>query len=76
METICKNCDYWKTSAPVVAEKTNYGECDKLGHITDQMKPEYILPVLNDGKLVSEGNKEIEYITIASFGCNQFKAAA
>lgn len=77
METVCKNCDYWKPEAPVVAKKENYGECDKLGHITETMHPDYILPVLNDGKLVSDAKqKEVEYITMANFGCNQFRAAA
>lgn len=76
METVCRNCDYWKPEAPVVAKKDNYGECDKLGHITADMHPDYILPVLNDGKLVTIGAKEVEYITMASFGCNQFRAEA
>ena len=76
METICKNCYYWKPEAPIVAHKNNVGECDKLGHITNAMKPEYILPVLNDGKPITDGGKEIEYITMANFGCNQFMAEA
>ena len=76
MEYVCKKCNYWNQEAPVVQDKENMGECERLSHVTDVVNPEFILPVLNDGKPVSDGRSEIEFITMAHFGCNQFSEAA
>lgn len=75
MERVCSNCNYWQPEAPVVAKKENYGECDKLSHIESKMDPDYIIPVLNNGKPLDSNNKSIEFITGANFGCNQFATA-
>ncbi len=75
MERVCSNCNYWAPEAPIVAKKENYGECNKLSHIESKMDPDYIIPVLNDGKPIDSNSKEIEFITGASFGCNQFARA-
>ena len=76
MECICKNCNHWNREAPIVENKSDVGECERLGHISNVNTPEFILPVINNGAPVSKGNEEIEYITVANFGCNQFSAAA
>ncbi|UII25157.1 hypothetical protein LVD15_17835 [Fulvivirga maritima] len=75
MENVCKNCNHWAPEAPVVANKENYGECNKLSHVESKMDPDFIIPVLNGGKPVNSESKEIEYITGSTFGCNQFAQA-
>ncbi|UII20118.1 hypothetical protein [Fulvivirga ligni] len=74
MENVCKNCNHWAPEASVVANKENYGECNKLSHIESKMDPDYIIPVLHDGKPITKDSKGIEYITGSNFGCNQFTA--
>ena len=76
MEYLCRNCNYWNQEAPAVENKSDVGECEKLSHITNVTEPELILPVLHDGRPITDGRKEIEFITVANFGCNQFQAAA
>ncbi|MEX2569246.1 MAG: hypothetical protein WD431_25100 [Cyclobacteriaceae bacterium] len=75
MKNVCSNCNYWEPEAPVVANKENYGECNKLSHLESKMDPDYIIPVLNNGKPVDQDTKSIEFITGAGFGCNQFASA-
>ena len=75
MDYTCQNCNYWEPEAPVVAEKENYGECNKLSHVESKMDPDYIIPVLNEGKAIEKNAKSIEFITGANFGCNQFASA-
>ncbi|MFW5760010.1 MAG: hypothetical protein ACOCXH_03400 [Cyclobacteriaceae bacterium] len=75
MESICQNCNYWEPEAPVVAQREDYGECNKLSHIESKMDPDFIIPVLNDGKAIDQNAKSIEFITGATFGCNQFASA-
>lgn len=75
MEYVCKNCNYWHPQAPVVQNKDSYGECNKLSHLESEMDPDYIIPVLNDGKAINQNAKAIEFITGANFGCNQFAEA-
>jgi hypothetical protein len=75
MENTCRNCEFWEPSAPVVAKKENYGECNKLSHVESKQDPDYILPVLNNGKVLNDSPEEVEFITGASFGCNQFVSA-
>ncbi|MDX1628048.1 MAG: hypothetical protein R3345_05080 [Fulvivirga sp.] len=74
MEANCSNCDYWHPEAPVVANKENYGECNKLSHLESKMDPDYIIPVLNEGKAIDKNAKSIEFITKANFGCTEFTA--
>lgn len=69
MEQICSNCSHWDTQAPVVQQKEDMGECNKLSQPKgDQMA--YILPVLQTGTA-----SQVEFITEAHFGCNQFAQA-
>ncbi|MFC0658048.1 hypothetical protein [Mongoliitalea lutea] len=75
MENTCSNCNHWAPNAPVVAKRENYGECNKLSHLESEMDPDFIIPVLNDGKPLASNTKAIEFITGASFGCNQFAKA-
>lgn len=75
MENLCRNCNHWEPEAPVVVNKDNYGECTKLSHLESKMDPDYIIPVLNDGRPLKKDTKSIEYITGAAFGCNQFASA-
>ncbi len=75
MQAICRNCNHWAPQAPVVSRKKDYGECNKLSHLESKMDPDYIIPVLNDGKVIEGDSKAIEFITGASFGCNQFAEA-
>ncbi|MCH7401008.1 hypothetical protein ACFOUP_02120 [Belliella kenyensis] len=75
MEKTCSNCNHWQPEAPVVAKKENYGECNKLSHIDSKMDPDYIIPVLNNGKPLNADAKAVEFITGANFGCNQFAEA-
>ena len=74
MEATCNHCTFWAPQAPVVQAKENFGECNKLSP-SKSTSPEFILPVLNDGKVVSDQETGMEYITGASFGCNQFASA-
>lgn len=75
MKAVCANCNHWAPEAPVVANKENYGECNKLSHLESKMDPDYIIPVLNDGRPMDPNVKAIEFITGANFGCNQFASA-
>ncbi len=75
MEMICSNCNHWVPEAPVAAKKENYGECNKLSHIESEMDPDYIIPVLNNGRPLDANTKAIEFITGSTFGCNQFASA-
>lgn len=75
MEKTCSNCNHWAPDAPVVAKRENFGECNKLSHLESAMDPDFIIPVLNDGKPLSPDTKGIEFITGAGFGCNQFASA-
>ncbi len=75
MESTCNNCNYWEPQAAVAKNRDNYGECNKLSHLESKDDPDYIIPVLNEGKVVERNAKAIEYITGASFGCNQFARA-
>lgn len=75
MESTCRNCDFWEPNAAVVANKDNYGECNKLSHTETAKNPEFILPVLNNEKVFDDQGNEIEFITGANFGCNQFASA-
>jgi len=75
MQNICNNCNHWEPQAPVVAQKENFGECNKLSHLDSVKEPEFIIPVLNNGKLKQNDSKSVEFITGANFGCNQFATA-
>jgi hypothetical protein len=75
MERVCSNCNYWAPEAPIVANKKDFGECNKLSHLESKMDPDYIIPVLNDGKPVNQNSKAIEFVTGAAFGCNLFASA-
>jgi hypothetical protein len=75
MENTCNHCNHWTPQAPIVAKKENYGECNKLSHIESKSDPDYIIPVLNEGKAIDKNAKTIEFITGANFGCNQFARA-
>ena len=75
MENTCSNCNHWAPQAPIAQNKSDYGECNKLSHIESKMDPDYIIPVLNQGRPIEKNAKEIEFITGASFGCNQFARA-
>ena len=75
METNCRNCNYWHPEAAVVAKKKDYGECNKLSHLESKMDPDYIIPILNQGRAIDKNAKTIEFITGANFGCNQFASA-
>jgi hypothetical protein len=69
MEATCKNCSHWDTQAPVVQEKSDMGECNKLSQ-PENKQMAYILPVLQTGSASG-----VEFITGADFGCNQFAQA-
>ena len=75
MESTCNHCNHWAPEAPVVQNKQNYGECNKLSHVESDMDPDYIIPVLNGGKPIDRNGQPVEFITGASFGCNQFAQA-
>jgi hypothetical protein len=72
MEAVCENCSHWEEQIPMVADKDKFGHCNQLSQPQKQMHEDYILPVLNNGKVMSDQEKGLEYITMASFGCNQF----
>ncbi len=78
MEATCNNCDHWentqaKLNATLDSTKTeDFGVCNELSD--HNMDPEYIIPVLNQGKPVTENGDRYDYITGANFGCNHFDA--
>jgi hypothetical protein len=53
------------------APQGEFGVCHELtdAHATD---PEYVIPVLNHGRPVTEMGDHFEMITGAHFGCNHF----
>lgn len=75
MENVCSNCNHWAPKAPLVTNRDNYGECNKLSHLESKMDPDYLIPVLNHKQVLDDQAKEIEYLTGANFGCNQFASA-
>ncbi len=75
MQNTCIHCNHWEPAAPVVQNKKDYGECNKLSHVESDMDPDFIIPVLNGGKPIAKGTNPFEFITTADFGCNQFAQA-
>jgi fructose-specific phosphotransferase system component IIB len=72
MEAVCNNCSHWEETNKIKQEKQgSFGLCNELTdtHIND---PEYVIPVLNEGRAVQESNGHFEMITGANFGCNHF----
>lgn len=71
MEATCNHCTHWEhEQAKVNTPSDQFGVCNELSD--HNMDPEYIVPVLNDGKPIPEKGQHYEYITGASFGCNHF----
>ncbi|WP_224997200.1 hypothetical protein [Cesiribacter sp. SM1] len=71
MEATCNHCTHWEqTQAKLDVPTDKFGKCNELSDA--HVDPEYIVPVLNDGRPVSEKNGHYEYITGADFGCNHF----
>ena len=75
MEATCNHCTHWdqsqeKLNSARMASSQDFGRCNELSD--HNLDPEYIVPVLNDGKPVSEKGEHYDYITGANFGCNHF----
>lgn len=72
MEATCNNCNHWEQTQTKLnaVNSENFGVCNELSD--HNLAPEYIVPVLNDGKPVSEKGGHYDYITGAQFGCNHF----
>lgn len=73
MEPTCNHCSHWEeTQAKLNTAKADaYGRCNELSD--HNLDPEYIVPVLNNGKPVSQNGEHYDYITGADFGCNHFE---
>lgn len=73
MEPTCNHCNHWEeTQAKLNTAKADaYGRCNELSD--HNLDPEYIVPVLNNGKPVSQNDEHYDYITGADFGCNHFQ---
>lgn len=73
MEPTCNHCSHWEeTQAKLNTPKADaYGRCNELSD--HNLDPQYIVPVLNDGKPVSQKGEHYDYITGADFGCNHFE---
>lgn len=76
MEATCNHCTHWeqtqnKLNSTSVRTPEQFGVCNELSDA--QLQPEYIVPVLNNGKPVREKEGHYEYITGANFGCNHFE---
>ncbi len=69
----CSQCNYWQPEAPVAKGKADMGECNKLSYPESTIKEDYLLPVLSDEDMAKV--KGAEFLTKASFGCNQFAQA-
>lgn len=72
MEATCNHCNHWeKDQAKVNTPKPEvFGRCNELSH--HSFAPEYIVPVLNNGRPISQSGEDYDYITGADFGCNHF----
>ena len=71
MEATCNQCTHWeKTPAKLNTPTDQFGKCNELSDAS--MDPEFIVPVLNDGRPVPEKEGHYDYITGANFGCNHF----
>ena len=72
MEATCNHCNHWEhTQAKLNNEQSDpFGRCNELSD--HNLDPAYIVPVLNDGKPVSQKGEHYDYITGANFGCNHF----
>lgn len=72
METTCNNCNHWEhTMAKLNASNPeDFGVCNELSD--HNMDPDFIIPVLNQGRPVPENGDHYDYITGAYFGCNHF----
>lgn len=72
MEATCNHCNHWEQAQAKIntAVSDEFGRCNELSD--HNMDPDFIVPVLNDGKPVSEKGEHYDYITGASFGCNHF----
>ena len=72
MEATCNHCNHWEqTQAKLETQKADaFGRCNELSD--HNLDPQYIVPVLNDGKPVSQKGEHYDYITGANFGCNHF----
>ena len=71
MDAVCNNCSHWEQKNNIKANSNNFGLCNELTeeHTND---PEYVIPVLHEGKAVQESKGHFEMITGAQFGCNHF----
>jgi hypothetical protein len=67
----CNHCTYWEQGHNVFEQEDEFGHCHKLGD--DQIDPEFIIPVLNNGQPVTEKVNHFEFVTGAKFGCNHWK---
>lgn len=73
MEATCNHCTHWEhtqAQAKLNVPTDKFGRCNELSD--HNLDPEYIVPVLNDGKPVTERGEHYDYITGADFGCNHF----
>jgi hypothetical protein len=70
-EKTCGHCTYWDQGHNNFEQQDQFGQCQKLGE--DQIDPEYIIPVLNDGHPISEKVDHYDFVTGAKFGCNHWK---
>jgi len=66
----CSECTFWAPEAPIVKEKENMGECNKLSHPKIEIDKDLLLPVLEGQDMMDM--KQTEILTTADFGCNQF----
>ena len=74
MEATCDHCTHWEqTSTMETSAKNNFGKCNELTE--EHREPEYIIPVLNNGKPVTDKVDHYAFMTGAKFGCNHFAQA-
>lgn len=73
MDATCNHCNHWEQSQAKLntPKSDDFGRCNELSD--HNLAPEFIVPVLNDGKPVSEKGEHYDYITGANFGCNHFE---
>ena len=72
MEATCNHCNHWnQDEEKVKMQSPEFGVCDEL---TGQhaMEPEYVLPLVHEGRMNDKTPEQFEMITGAQFGCNHF----
>lgn len=76
MQATCDHCTHWEQTSTMEASDKNKNEFGKCNELTEEHRePEYIIPVLNNGKPVTDKVDHYAFMTGAKFGCNHFAQA-